>query len=273
MTTMTVPRGGTAVRAKGSLLAHSWHFTAQSVKVLWRQPVYMLFMLVQPMIWLLMFGQLFQRVVELPGFAGINYTDFLVPGVVVMNAIFTGAWSGVAFVEMMERGIMDRMLTTPVRRGAIIIGSLAYHGLSLLVQGVIVITVGRLAGADYPGGPSGILVTLLASTLLIAAFCSMSNAFGLLLRTREALIGLSQFLTLPLMFLSSAIMAQQAAPDWIRTLSAYNPVDWAVVASREALSASPDWGTVWGRLGALAAVALVLGYLGTRAFGSYQKSL
>ncbi|SNS03918.1 ABC-2 type transport system permease protein [Streptosporangium subroseum] len=273
MTTITIPADVSTGRNRGSLLAHSAYFTLQSIRALWRQPLYVAVMLVQPMVWLLLFGQLFKRIVELPGFGGVNYIDFLVPGVVAMNALFIGAWSGTGFIEMMDRGIMDRVLVTPVRRGAIIIGSLSYNMLSLLVQGIIVFVVGRLSGATYPGGLPGIATSLLAAMLLTAGFCSMSNALALLLRTNEALIGLSQFLTLPLMFLSTAIMAQEAAPEWIQTASSYNPVNWAVVAARESLTASPDWGTVWANLGGLAAVALVLGYLGTRAFGSYQRSL
>ena len=79
-------------------------------------------------------------------------------------------------------------------------------------------------------------------------------------------------LTLPLSFLSSAMMAREVAPDWIQTVSTYNPVDWTVVASREALSANPDWGAIWPRLGGLLAVALIGVWLATRAFRSYQRS-
>ena len=96
---------------------------------------------------------------------------------------------------------------------------------------------------------------------------------ALVVRTSEALIGFSTMLTLPLSFLSSAMMAREAAPEWIQTVSAYNPVDWAVVAAREALSADPDWGGVFGRLGGLLVVAVVTGFLATRAFRSYQRSL
>jgi ABC-2 type transport system permease protein len=95
----------------------------------------------------------------------------------------------------------------------------------------------------------------------------------LLVRTRESLIGFSTMLTLPLCFLSSAMMAKEAAPEWIQTVAGYNPVDWAVVASREALSMNPDWPAVLSRLGGLLAVALVMGWIATRAFRSYQRSV
>ena len=102
---------------------------------------------------------------------------------------------------------------------------------------------------------------------------SLSNALALLLRQQEALIGISQFIVLPLQFLSSAIMAVELAPEWVQTVARYNPVDWAVVAAREALSAATDWTVVWSRLGLLVAVAAVMAWLATRAFGSYQRSL
>jgi ABC-2 type transport system permease protein len=68
-------------------------------------------------------------------------------------------------------------------------------------------------------------------------------------------------------------MDTRLSPDWVRTAARYNPVDWAVVASREALTASTDWAAVWPRLGLLLALAAAMAYLGTRTFGSYQRSL
>ena len=89
--------------------------------------------------------------------------------------------------------------------------------------------------------------------LISVIIASLSNALALLLRQQEALIGISQFIVLPLQFLSSAIMDTALAPEWVQTIARYNPVDWAVVASREALSAATDWAVVWSRLGLLVA--------------------
>lgn len=271
MTTITAPavRGGTA----GAFAVHAGHFTARSVRALLRQPFYVAITLTQPLVWLLLFGQLFQRVVEVPGFEAVNYTDFLVPGVLVMTVLFSAGWSGMTFIEEIENGIMDRFLTTPVRRGAIIVGSLAYNSISSIVQILVMLGVGWLMGAEYPGGFAGLGVALAAGVLLTAGLAAMSNAYGLMLRSRESLIGLTSFLVLPLSFLSSAIMSLSAAPDWIRNVAAYNPVNWAVEASREALSADPDWGVIGWDLVGLVVVALVLGLLATRAFRAYQRSI
>ncbi len=256
-----------------TLAPHTGYLTGRLLMATLRQPAFVVIMLIQPMIWLLLFGQLFKRITELPGFATGSYIDFLTPGVVVMTVLFTSGWAGMAFIDDMERGVMDRMLASPVSRGAMMLASVLNQAVTIAVQGIIVVLVGLALGASFPGGLPGILVMFLASVLLAAAFSCLSNGMALVVRTSESLIGFSTMLTLPLSFLSSAMMAREAAPEWIQTVSSYNPVDWTVVASREALSADPDWGAVLIRLGGLFVVAVVTGFIATRAFRAYQKSL
>ena len=268
-----------AVRAprvtRASLLRHAGFLTARSTKALWRQPAFAAATLVQPIIWLLLFGSLFRPVVEIPGFteAHGSYLEFITPGVVVMTALFSSGWAGTVYIEDMNRGVMDRLLASPVRRGAMMIGTLAYQALTTVLQTLVIVGIALLAGARFAGGGTGVLVTLLAAALISVIVASLSNALALLLRQQEALIGISQFIVLPLQFLSSAVMDTRLSPDWVRTGARYNPVDWAVVAAREALSPATDWGAVWPRLGLLVALAAVMAWLATRAFGSYQRSM
>jgi ABC-2 type transport system permease protein len=272
-TSVTVPPD--VARRPGGLLSHSTFLTVRAIRSLLRQPAYAAMTLVQPMIWLLLFGQLFRSVVEIPGFGNGSgsYLAFLTPGVIVMTALFSSGWAGTVYIEDMNRGVMDRLLASPVRRGAMMIGTLAYQSVTTVVQTLVVIAIALVAGARFAGGVSGVLVTLLAAVLISTVVASLSNALALLLRQQEALIGISQFLVLPLQFVSSAVMDTSLAPAWLQAMARYNPVDWAVVASREALSAGTDWGAVWTRLGPLSALALVMAWLATRAFGAYQRSL
>jgi ABC-2 type transport system permease protein len=256
-----------------TLTVHTGHLAGRGLRAVGRQPAYVVIMLIQPMIWLLLFGQLFKRVVEIPGFAGGNYIDFLTPGVVVMTVLFSSGWAGMAFIEDMDRGVMDWMLSSPVSRGAMMASSTVSQGVTIVVQALVVVLVGLVAGARFSGGVLGVLVMLVAAVLLGAAFASLSNGMALLVKTRESLIGFSTMLTLPLSFLSSAMMAKTVMPEWMRHVADYNPVDWTVVASREALSADPDWAAVLVRLGGLLAVAVLAGWLATRAFRTYQRSL
>ena len=97
-------------------LADTWALTVRDLLRLWRQPWFIAIVLVQPVIWLLLFGELFQRVVDIPGFEGGDYKQYLVPGVLVMTAFFSSGWSGMSTIEDIDRGVTDRLLVTPVRR-------------------------------------------------------------------------------------------------------------------------------------------------------------
>jgi ABC-2 type transport system permease protein len=275
-TTLTVAPADldTGVARRGSLFGHSALLTGRAVRTLLRMPAYAAITLVQPIIWLLLFGQLFRNVVHIPGFTTTSgsYLEFITPGVVVMTALFSASWAGTVFIEDMDRGVMDRLLASPVRRGAMIVGTLAYQSVTTVIQTLVVFGVSLACGARFPGGVSGVLVTLVAACLVSIVFAAFSDAVALLVRQQEALIGISQFIALPLQFLSSAIMDPNVAPQWVQTVARYNPVDWASTAARAALSADPDWGVVWPRLALLTGLALVMGWVATRAFRIYQRS-
>jgi ABC-2 type transport system permease protein len=275
MSALTVATAAPIPRPRGSLLRHAAYLTARSTKALWRQPAFAAATLVQPIIWLLLFGALFKPVANIPGFAAAHgsYLQFITPGIVIMTALFSSGWAGTVYIEDMNRGVMDRLLASPVRRGAMMIGTLAYQGLTTVIQTLVVLGISLLVGARFPGGTVGVAVTVLAAILISVVIASLSNALALLLRSQEALIGISQFIVLPLQFLSSAIMDTSLSPEWVQTVARYNPVDWAVVAAREALSTGTDWSVVWSRLGLLTALAAVMAWLATRAFGAYQRSI
>src|SRR3954451_6951817 len=270
-TTVPAPRSGAVPML---LVRHSTYLTGRAVRTLLRQPAYAAITLVQPVIWLLLFGALFQSVVHIPGFSGSgSYLEFITPGVVIMTALFSSGWAGTGYIEDMNRGVMDRLLASPVRRGAVMIRTRAYQWLTTVIQTLVVLGISLLVGARFPGGVVGVAVTVLSAILVSVIIASLSNALALLLRSQEALIGISQFIVLPLQFLSSAIMDTSLSPEWVQTIARYNPVDWAVVAAREALSTGTDWSVVWSRLGLLTVLAAVMAWLATRAFGAYQRSL
>lgn len=253
-------------------LAQTRLLTERSLRTLGRQPVYLAFSLVQPLIWLLLFGTVFESVGRLPGFSG-SYLEYLTPGVVAMTAMLSANWAGTTFVQDIDRGVMDRTLASPTRRGAMVAASVAHQGITVLILGLLVFGAGRLAGVRFPGSWVGIPVALGLSVLLAAAFTALSDALALLLRSQEALIGLSQFLTLPLSFLSSVLMAPDLMPSWVASAARWNPLDWAATGSREALSATPDWGLVGRDALQLAALSLVLAVAAVGAFRRYQRSI
>ncbi|MGA2009446.1 MAG: ABC transporter permease [Solirubrobacteraceae bacterium] len=253
-------------------IRQTWQVYLRGVRVLRRQPAYLGMTLSQPIIWLLLFGALFKSVADIPGFHG-SYINFLTPGVVVMLAVFSAGWSGMGFVEDINSGVMDRMLASPVWRGALNAGTVAYGAFTVVIQTVLIVLLALILGADFKGGVIGVLVLILVAALLAAAVASLSNGVGLLARQRETVIGAVTFVQLPLTFLSAALMQQSLLPAWIRTVARFNPVSWAVDAGRSAAMERANWGLVASRVGLLIVLLLVSAFLASRAFAKYQRSL
>jgi ABC-2 type transport system permease protein len=251
----------------------TYQVTLRYLRVLLRQPAFVVITLIQPLIWLLLFGALFKAVTQIPGFRGTSYIDYLTPGVVVMLAVSSAGWTGMGFIEDINSGVMDRLLVAPAWRGAFNLGSVIQSVISVVIQTLLIVVLALALGADYVNGIGGILVLLLVAALLAATFASFSNGLGILTGQRETLIGAVSALLLPLTFLSGALMQLSLAPGWIGTVAKFNPVDWAASAARNATTQSFDWGLVAGRVGLLAALTAVAAFFATRAFGVYQRSL
>jgi ABC-2 type transport system permease protein len=256
-----------------TLVRQTGYMTLRHLRELYRQPWFVGVTLVQPIIWLLLFGALFKKIVDIPGFHGHSYIGFLSPGVVVMTAMFNSAWSGMALIEDLQKGVTARFLVSPVRREALIAGRILKEGVVVVIQSVIIVVIALIVGATFPGGIGGVVVLFAVSAVLGATFGALSNGFGLIMRQEEALIGAVQFIVLPLTFLSSTFLQPNLMPSWIRHVSDFNPVNWAVVAGRAATSSSPDWGLVASRVGFLLALLALCSWFATRAFRAYQKSV
>ena len=255
------------------MIAQTWWLAHRQLKALLRQPAVLVITLVQPMVWLFLFGNLFRRIIELPGFGTGSYLNYLVPGVVVMNAVSSSMWAGMGAIEEIERGTLNRFLTAPVSRAAIMNASVIVQALTTALQSVIIVLLGWAAGADYPGGPAGPAALVAASMLLGIAFSALSNALGMTLRQRESIIGLSIFLLLPLTFLSTAFMARSLMPGWMQAIAAANPVNWAIVVAREALARSADWNAALMHGGWLLLLAALMVAVSTLTFRSYRRTV
>jgi ABC-2 type transport system permease protein len=254
-------------------MRHTVYLALRDLRALWRQPWFVAVTLVQPLIWLLLFGELFESMADLPGFGGDSFIAYLAPGIVVMSALFSSGWSGMATIEDINRGVTDRLLVSPVRRSALIAGRVAQSAVVIVVQSVIMVLIALAVGASFPGGFLGVVVLVLLAAVLGAALAALSNALALVTRQEESLIGAVTFLVLPLTFLSTALVSPELMPGWMRTVADVNPVDWAIEAGRSATAADPDWGLVATDVGLLVALLVGCGLLATRAFRSYQASV
>lgn len=126
-------------------VTQTWYMTQRQLVAVARQPAYLVMMLIQPVIWLFLFGNLFKKIVELGGFGTTTYLDYLIPGIVVMSALNSSMWAGMGTLEEIERGTLNRFLTTPVSRSALMNANVVQNGISTALQSVIIVLLG-LAG-------------------------------------------------------------------------------------------------------------------------------
>ena len=272
--TTTIDREPTVAAPSPAVLTDTRYLAGRKLRALIRQPYVLAFSVVQPAIWLFLFGQLFRRIIDIPGFAYHGtYLDYLVPGLVAMNAMSGNMWAGMAMIEEVERGTLNRFLVSPASRIAIMNASVAEQSVSTAVQSLIIVGLGLAGGASYQGGAAGVTVMVAASILVGVMFGALSNTVGMLLRSREAIIGVYTFFMLPLMFLSSAFIPTQLMPGWMQAIASRNPLNWVVQIGRSALSAHPDWGAIGVRAGGLLLLAVVCVALSVMTFRSYQKNV
>jgi ABC-2 type transport system permease protein len=254
-------------------IQQTWQINLRYIRAFVRQPAWVAIALVQPIIWLLLFGQLFKSVVEIPGFEGGSYIAFLTPGVAVMTAVMSAGWNGMGFIEDMRRGVLDRVLVAPLWRGALNAGSLLYAIITIAMQVLIIIGIGLIAGATFKNGVTGVAILLLVACLLGGSIAALSNGLALVAKERETLIGAVTFITLPITFLSTTFMQASLIPDWVQSVARFNPVNWAVVAGRSAATQNTDWSLVGSRIALLSALLIASWALATRAFRAYQRSI
>lgn len=238
-----------------------------------RQPVWIVFALTQPMFWLLLYSQLFRRIVDLPGFDGQSYVQFLAPGVVVMTSFFGATWSGMATLEDLDRGVLQRFLATPVRRVSLIASHVIHNAIISVLQTIIILGLSWCLGARVERGVAGWLLIVLVGALVAASFSAISHGLALIVRREETLIAALNFFGLPLTFMSAILIAESLMPTWMQWVARFNPIHWSVVAARELSQSSTDWSTVGIYLGLLVAFVAGTTLLATRAFGAYRRTL
>ena len=182
-------------------------------------------------------------------------------------------WAGMNSMEEIDRGTLNRFLVSPARRVALMNANVVEQGVTTTIQTIIILALGLAGGARYPGGGLGAVIVVVASILIGNVFGALSNTVGMLVRQREAIIGINVFFMLPLTFLSSAFLPPALMPGWMQAIATWNPLNWAVVAGRDALGPHTDWSVVGIRLGGLAALAVVCVAISVATFRSYQKSV
>jgi len=270
-----------------SFLGDVWvNFKRWNLKAV-RNPFVLVVSLAQPIIFLLLFTEVFGQIAGgaiNQGGAGISYETFLVPAIAIQVSLAAAITSGIGLVNDIENGMFEKVLVTPMNRTAVFVGKTAAEVMRILVQVSIILGLGVVLGAEISTGLVGAVGIAFVGVLFSLWFIALSNTLAVLTRDQESTIIAANLLQFPLLFLSSAFLPLEALPEWIQTFARFNPVTYGVDAAR-ALMLDRDvmtvlevtqfeglWNTLVPAVVVLVALALVFGgvavFMLTRATGS-----
>jgi ABC-2 type transport system permease protein len=266
MTSATPSLGPAAPVAEPSALAEISQETLALTRRLFvqlqRRPSTLVAGVLQPLIWLILFGALFAKAPAglLPG--GMSYGRFLGAGVIVFTA-FSGALNaGLPVMFDREFGFLNRLLVAPLRsRSSIVLASVIYITVLSLLQSLAIMATAAALGYGWPGG-AGLLVVLVTLLLLVFAVTALSLGLAFALPGHIELIAVIFVANLPLLFASTALAPLSFMPGWLGWLAALNPLTFAIEPIRAAYGGSVSLQAVvleapYGQLTAGACLAIL----------------
>jgi len=218
-----------------------------------REPITLVFGLIQPMLfWLILFGNQFKNVAQLPGFQGTDYISFLTGGVIVMTVLNSGLAGGVDLLFDKENGLLERLLAAPIHRSSLILSRFLFVMAITGFQILVLLGIAYLLFGVYPvSGLGGIALILFIGLMFGLGLISISLALALRIKGHGAFFSLIGFFSTPLIFLSGALVPIQAMPGWMRLLARLNPMTYAIDAVRALILHGFLWGTFLAVMGVL----------------------
>jgi ABC-2 type transport system permease protein len=213
-----------------------------------RNPAWVLIGVMQPVLYLLLFGPLLKPIVDqFPGAPDNAYT-FLVPGLLVQLGMFGAFFAGFGLIAEWREGVVEAERVTPANRSALLFGRLMRDLLQLLVQALILIGLGYLMGMRAPF--VGVVVGLLLTLMVGGACAAASNALALATKSEDVMAPLINMVMMPVLLLSGILLPMTLGAAWLQRLSDLMPFKWIVSGVRDSFagdlaSSALAWGVGW----------------------------
>ena len=201
------------------------------LKKLLRDPTEVLARAVQPVLWIVIFGNVFSRIRAIPT-GNISYLAFMTPGILAQSVLFVAIFYGIAVIWERDLGIVHKLLVSPAYRAALVYGKAASAGFRGALQTLIIYALAAVMRIEIRWAPLAILGVLLGAILGSAIFATFSFIIACLVKSRERFMGVGQLMTMPLFFASNAIYPIAMMPRWLRVVAVLNPLTYLVDALR-----------------------------------------
>jgi ABC-2 type transport system permease protein len=243
----------------------TWLIFERSLTLSLRNPVWVIMGVLQPILYLLLFGPLLTNVAKMPGFPPGGAFNVFVPGLLVMTALFGSAFVGFGLCDEMREGVVERMTVTPMSRVAMLMGRTLRDVVLLLGQGLILVALAVPFGLEINLG--GVSVAFGMLVLIGIMMSPVSYILALVLKSEDSLAPVVNGMAVPLLLLSGVMLPMSLAPDWLQTIARFNPLYHAVAAIRALFNASYGDGEIVTGLVLLVVLSMVTISLGARSFG------
>jgi len=252
------------------LFLDSWYVAWRELIKFFRQKIRIIMVIVQPLIWLGLMGNMMSGLTSNPFAAkalGVsNYLDFMTPGIILMTVLFGGVFGGLSIVWDRRIAYLEKLLASPIRRGAIPLGKTISSMVQGAIQVGIIIIIASLFGVRFQSGIGGILLIVIIAMLFCIILSSLSLALASVIKTQEALMAVVNFLIMPLMFTSNALFPMKVMPDWLATIAKVNPVSYAVNSIRELTIYGWNWDKILPSVGVILLLDVIFILISQYAF-------
>jgi len=245
----------------GAFVRQALAIAEMELRKLRRDPTELATRAVQPVLWLVIFGEVMART-RMIDTGGTPYLAFLVPGVLAQSVLFIAIFNGISVIWERDLGIIHKFLASPAPRTALVLGKALGGGVRALVQAIVVLLLAVLLGVHLRWSPLDLCGAVGLVLLGAMVFSSFSLSVACIVKTRERFMGVGQVLTMPLFFASNAIYPTSLMPGWLRVVSHLNPLTYQIDGLRALLLPVPAAALahigLWSDYGVLAITLLAL---------------
>ncbi len=202
------------------------------MRLLLREPVWIIIVMIQPLLYLALFAPLLEPISKTAGFPPGDAWQVFVPGLLIQLGIFGSMFVGFGIIAEIRYGTVERMRVTPASRLGLLLGRVMRDTLVLLIQATLLTLIAIAFGLRVSA--SGALITVGIVGLLGVSLASLSYAAGLWLKSEDALAPLLNMVSVPVLLLSGILLPMSLAPRWLQHLAEANPFSHVVDGARAA---------------------------------------
>jgi ABC transporter DrrB family efflux protein len=258
------PRGPSLLTQGRWAVSDTLTITRRNLLVWIRVPAYIVFTVIQPVMFVLMFRYVFGGAIHVPVPGG--YVDFLMPGIIGQTAAFATFGTAIALAQELQKGVIDRLRSMPMARSAVLAGRLVADTARMFVTIVIVIGVGYAVGFRFQNGAALAVAMVALAVVFGLAICCIAAFTGLAIGDEESVQAFGLIWLFPITFLSSAFVPISTMPGWLQAFANNQPVTYVIDTMRAMAVGGPIEANLWKSLVWLAGIFIVFAPLAVRAY-------